>query len=319
MFHSWLQSFVIGRITIVVVPHAGKDVRSYRIPVGLIHGALLAVLLGTLATGNALLRTADLARAKGKVVRLSEENGLLAGELDQVKRRLDGLSGEMETLVAFEGRIRTVADLDPIDDDVRQVGVGGPVIGQRTDLIAYREESPKEAFALDRVVLDASTLSRQARLLEESFSQVLETLEERKDELARTPSVMPVANCWITTGYGYRSDPFTGRRAMHYGVDLSARRGEPVMATADGKVVFTGRKASLGNTVEIDHGNGLVTRYGHNHRIFVERGQEVVRGQVIAAVGSSGRSTNPHLHYEVRVDRRSVDPLKYIIGPVASR
>lgn len=314
-----MQRYISGRITVMVVPHAGKEIRSYRIPVGAVYGALLAALLGTFTTGNALLRTAELAGAKGEVGRLQEENSYLAGELDEVRRNLDGLSGEMETLVAFEERIRAVADLDPIDDDVRRVGVGGPVIGQRTDLIAFRDGSPEEAIHLDLVVGDASTLSRQARLLEESFSQVLETLEERKEELARTPSIRPVENCWTTAGYGYRTDPFTGRKTMHYGIDFSARRGEPVMATAGGKVIFTGRKSHLGNTVEIDHGNGVVTRYGHNHRIFVKKGQEVVRGQVIAAVGSSGRSTNPHLHYEVRVDRRSVNPGKYIVSSVASR
>lgn len=318
LLHSWLRSFVTGRITVMVVPHASKNIRSYRIPIGLVYGALLAALLGTATTGNALLRTAELSRAKSDVLRLSEENVALSGELDHVRHRLDGLTDDMEALVAFEGRIRTVADLDPTDEDVRMVGVGGPEIGApaiagRADLLAFREGSPDEARRLDRLDLDASTLSRQARLLRESFFEVLQTLEGRKEELDRTPSIIPVENCWVTTGFGYRDDPFTGHRAMHYGVDLSARRGEPVMATAAGRVTFTGRKGHLGNMVEIDHGGGVITRYGHNDRIFVKKGQQVVRGQVIAAVGSSGRSTNPHLHYEVHVDGRSVDPLTYVI------
>ena len=100
---------------------------------------------------------------------------------------------------------------------------------------------------------------------------------------------------------------------MHQGLDLSTRRGEPIVATASGRVVSTGTSGDLGLVVEIDHGNGIVTVYGHTQRAFVRPGQEVVRGQVIAAVGSSGRSTNPHLHYEVRVDDRSVNPRRYVL------
>jgi murein DD-endopeptidase MepM/ murein hydrolase activator NlpD len=208
-----------------------------------------------------------------------------------------------------------LANLEPTDEDVLQVGIGGPTIGGRADLLARPTVLPEGPRQVDAAREDLETLSRQARLLEESFSEVLDALKSRKQELAHVPSIMPVENCWITTRFGYRSDPFTGKRVMHYGVDLSARRGEPVVAAADGKVTFARKFGYLGLTVEIDHGNGIKTRYGHSHRIFVKQGQEVVRGQVIAAVGSSGRSTGPHLHYEVRLNDRSVDPAAYMIAP----
>ena len=297
----------------MVVPHAEKNIRSYRIPVGLVYGLLLLALFGTFATGNALLRTADLARARGEVTRLSGENLMLAGELGHVQDRLTSLTDEMSGLVAFEEQIRTVADLNPIDEDVRQVGIGGPLVGARANLLGGESRVPESAQGAAETGDEAARLQRQVRLLRESFSEVLETLSDRKEDLGRTPSILPVENCWQTTGFGYRSDPFTGVKTMHYGVDLSARRGEPIMSTADGKVSFAGRRRHLGLVVEIDHGNGVVTRYGHNHRVFVKKGQEVVRGQVIAAVGSSGRSTNPHLHYEVRVNNRAVDPRRYIL------
>jgi murein DD-endopeptidase MepM/ murein hydrolase activator NlpD len=117
-----------------------------------------------------------------------------------------------------------------------------------------------------------------------------------------------------------RPDPFTGRSTMHRGLDMSAWTGTPVYATADGRVRKAGRGGYLGLIVEIDHGNGIVTRYGHNSRLLVKAGQRVRRGDVIAEVGSTGRSTSPHCHYEVHVDGRHLNPLRYILdgGPRVS-
>jgi len=313
LIRRWVRRFVTGRITVMVVPHAARDIRSYRVPVGAVYGALFLVLAGSFVTGNALLRTAELGRARRDATRLAGENILLAGELGRVEERLTGLGEEIVTLTAFGERMRTVADLVPIDEDVRQVGVGGPAVGGLARSLTGRGAPSARIPKLDAARSEAATLSRQARLLRESFSEVMETLTERKEELAHTPSILPLENCWVTNGFGYRADPFTGERKMHCGVDLSARRGEPIVASAAGKVKLAARKGHLGLTVEIDHGNGIVTRYGHAERVFVKRGQQVVRGQVVAAVGSSGRSTNPHLHYEVRLDGRPVNPFRYIV------
>jgi len=310
---SWLQSFVTGRITVMVIPRASKDIRSYRVPVSAVYGTLLLALAGTVATGNALLRTAEFSHAKKEVVRLAGENHVLAGELVDVRARIDGLNEEVALLTSFEERIRAVADLAPIDADVREMGVGGPVVGARPDLLSLRAGRPEQALELNDARGGVETLTRKAERLQGSLDEVLHTLTARREELNRTPSIMPVENSWITSGYGYRHDPYTGKRTMHHGLDLSARRGEPVVATADGVVRIAGWKGYLGLTIEIEHGDGVSTVYGHNHRLFVKSGQEVERGQVIAAVGSSGRSTNPHLHYEVRVNGRTVNPKPYIL------
>ena len=297
----------------MVIPRASRQVLSYRIPVGAVYGFLLLLLIGAFCTGNALLRSAELHRSRAEVVRLSGENRLLTSELGGVQDRLGTLTEDLAALTLFEEKIRTVAALDLIHEDVKRVGIGGPGIGGGTDLLRLDPDASDRVVEMVATQNDVGTVTRQVRLLSESFSEVLETLEERSEELAHTPSIMPVDNCWLTDRFGYRMSRFTGRREMHSGQDMSARKGEPVVATADGVVKFTGRRGNLGLAVEIDHGGGITTRYGHAYRIFVERGQEVVRGQVIAAVGSSGRSTNPHLHYEVRIDGRPVNPLKYII------
>ena len=126
------------------------------------------------------------------------------------------------------------------------------------------------------------------------------------------PSVQPVGHMALTSNFGIRSDPFRGSAAMHAGVDIRGPIGTPIYATADGIVAEAGRRGGYGNLVEINHGKGIATRYGHTSRMLVSIGQRVTRGQVIALMGSTGRSTGSHLHYEVRIDGRAVNPLPFL-------
>jgi murein DD-endopeptidase MepM/ murein hydrolase activator NlpD len=126
------------------------------------------------------------------------------------------------------------------------------------------------------------------------------------------PSSKPVNIATFTSGYGVRSDPFRGSAAMHAGIDLAGPMGTPVYATADGVVDHAEWSGGYGNMVEIDHGKGLQTRFGHLSRIFVRDGQKVTRGTLIALMGSTGRSTGSHLHYEVRIDGRAVNPIPFL-------
>jgi len=162
---------------------------------------------------------------------------------------------------------------------------------------------------LDRgatALLDAS----EAR--ERSLAELVEALRGKTDQLASTPSVWP-AKGWVTSAFGRRISPFTGKPQAHRGLDIAAERGTQIVAPARGRVVFVGRRGPLGKAVEIDHGFGIKTYYGHCDAIHVQKGQRVERGQWIAAMGSTGRSTGPHLHYGVEVEGKLVDPRKYIL------
>ena len=139
-------------------------------------------------------------------------------------------------------------------------------------------------------------------------------LEAKRSVLASTPTIWPVRGL-ITAGYGYRLSPFTGKREMHEGLDIAAPFGSPIMATADGIISFVGPLGSFGNVVFINHGHGLTTFYAHTSSFRVKEGQSVKRGQIVAFVGTSGRSTGPHVHYEVQANGATVNPLKYIIDP----
>jgi len=173
------------------------------------------------------------------------------------------------------------------------------------------------AAAFDAALL-AGTLHRGEALaarLEvqaESLEALIEGLRGKSERLASTPSIWPTEG-WVTSGYGNRISPFTGKRQFHAGLDIAARFGTEVIAPARGRVVFAGRQGAFGKMVKIDHGHGLRTLYGHTAEIFVRRGQEVERGTRIASVGSTGRSTGPHLHYAITVGGKTVDPSQYII------
>lgn len=180
----------------------------------------------------------------------------------------------------------------PGDDDVVRILGGAAIHGQ---LAAQAERLASELIARER-----------------SLDELLERLEGKSAQLASTPSIWPTSG-WVTSSYGYRTSPFTGRRQFHSGIDIAANFGTPVVAPATGRVVFAGRKGAMGNMVEIDHGYGIHSIYGHLAEFFVKKGEFVERGQRIAAVGSTGRSTGPHLHYSVRLNRKHVNPANYII------
>jgi len=211
------------------------------------------------------------------------ENDRLRAATAALHQRLDGMSKQLSD---FEARTRRLAIVAGLGDSVRG-GVGGPS-GASPDLS-------------DRSALVSSRLS----LLESQFSR-------RFELVASTPTVWPVHGA-VNSGFGVRPDPFTGVPAFHEGVDISTARSEPVLATADGVVVRSGWAGEYGKAIALMHGDRYETLYGHLEETLVAEGQKVHRGDRVGLVGSTGRSTAPHLHYEVRVDGHAVNPLEYIL------
>ncbi|MDZ7827203.1 MAG: M23 family metallopeptidase [Gammaproteobacteria bacterium] len=204
---------------------------------------------------------------------------------------------------ALGNRVAQSADLDTGEFDLgRLPGLGGPV-PESEDILTM--EPP--AFVSMIEELSEQVLAREQQLL------ALESLiGVRRFEESVTVSGRPVERGWQSSSFGRRVDPFSGKLAWHEGLDFAGRQGDPVTATAAGVVVFAGHRSGYGRLVEINHGNGYVTRYGHNHELAVEVGDLVRRGDRIASMGSSGRSTGPHVHFEVLRDGRQVDPSTYI-------
>src|ERR1700716_223139 len=220
----------------------------------------------------------------------------LQTSLDQVERRQIAALGSVED--GMESRVRRMRgvitdlglDMAQLEAATPRAGMGGP-------------------FVPVRLAADAGPFERQLYRINSTRAQV--------DRLNRTLTLVPyrkpvIGEVEFTSGFGVRSDPFLGRPAMHTGLDFRASTGDPVRATANGKVVSSGWAGGYGRMVEIDHGNGLSTRYGHLSEIGVKVGDPIKIGQVIGAVGSTGRSTGPHLHYETRIDGDAVDPQKFL-------
>jgi murein DD-endopeptidase MepM/ murein hydrolase activator NlpD len=220
----------------------------------------------------------------------------LQTSLDQVERRqMAALSSVEDSMESRVRRMRGVftdlgLDMPQLEAATPRAGMGGP-------------------FVPVKLPADAGPFERQLYRINITRAQV--------ERLNRTLTLVPyrkpvIGEVEFTSGFGVRSDPFLGRPAMHTGLDFRAATGDPVRATANGKVVSSGWQGGYGRMVEIDHGNGLATRYGHMSEINVRVGDQIRIGQVIGAVGSTGRSTGPHLHYETRIDGEAVDPQKFL-------
>lgn len=238
---------------------------------------------------------------------LERENETLRTELASLQGKVSSLEYDMAGHAQFEEKVRVLADLDPVDSDVWEVGVGGP------ELSVPVQTDRRLGQTLATLNIDVDRLLRQIRLQRHSFDEILTRLRSKSDQLQGMPSIRPVDSGYISSTFGRRRDPFTGRISRHEGVDFSTRKGSRVFATADGVVRFAAYDGGYGYTVEIDHGNGIVTRYCHNAKLQVARGEHVKRGDVIAYVGNTGRSSGPHLHYEVKVSGKLEDPVKYIL------
>jgi murein DD-endopeptidase MepM/ murein hydrolase activator NlpD len=251
---------------------------------------------------------------KAQINHLRYENVRLYGQIEDMLESVQFLEARMEENGLMEQEFRALANLEAIPEDVLRLGVGGPQpLSELAD-----EASPSFLVRQARETLNRlEELNRKAHFQNANFQEMVTTLQESREEMEHRPSISPVRRGWISSRYGMRKDPFTGRQTMHRGVDFSAWTGTSVYATADGLIRQAGKNGELGLMVEIDHGNGISTRFGHNSRLLVKVGQAVKRGDKIAEVGSTGRSTSPHCHYEIRVNRRDVNPWRYILdgGP----
>ena len=165
--------------------------------------------------------------------------------------------------------------------------------------------------SLEALQRDAQRLGAAATSQERSLAEVTDQLESKRTHLASTPAIWPTKG-WLTSRFGSRISPFTNRKQFHAGIDIAGQRGTDVISPARGKVVYSGSRGPLGKSLIIDHGYGVRTLYGHGDDLYVKNGDHVERGQRIAALGSTGRSTGPHLHYVVEVEGKAVNPLDYI-------
>ncbi len=231
-----------------------------------------------------------------------------ADEINLLKEKLVDLN-------QIEKKIRIIANVEKTSDSESLFGIGGSIPEDRELDASVENKQDRLIREMDEQV---DTLEYASKIQLESLSEVLQQLEEKRNILASTPSVLP-SEGGVSSGFGYRISPFTERREMHKGIDLVASKGSPIIATADGIITFAGSKGLLGNTVVVDHGHGISTRYAHCSKIVKKCGDAVKRGDIIARVGNTGKSTGTHLHYEVRVNNIQVNPERYMLDFYAGK
>lgn len=299
------------KYTVMIVPDETAKVRRYQIPKIFVRGI---VVLAVLSLAGLAYFLSDYYNVKGMVDdldRLRLETRQQKQQLMAFAKSIDDLQTEMTRLRKFDTKLRVMADLDGVVYPEQIMAIGGenpePFNPMESDL------SFQDQALIKSMTTGLSRLRTEASIQERSFQELVEYLADQKSLLASTPSIWPVKG-WRTSTFGYRRSPFTGRREMHKGLDVATRTGTPIIAPADGLVTFTGREGGFGNMVAIDHGYGIVTKYAHCSSIEVKIGQKVKRGDVIAKVGNTGRSTGPHLHYEVAVNGVAVNPTRYILN-----
>ena len=298
-------------LSVVVMPEDGGPVRSYRIPAAVLKTLLVVAIAMVLGLGASLAFHVKSARDSLLLGELQAENLALQDQLETFQTTVSALEERIEWAGQREQEARLLAGLDPVDQETRQLGIGGPLL----------RDPPSPAVKsgqLRRLILDEGlrldNLVRHVLFQKASYEEILANLRDHREELARIPTICPIlTNHTVSSGYGPRRDPFTGRVSHHNGLDLRAPIGTPVVATADGTVSSVGYDGDFGLTIQIKHGKGMETAFCHLQSASVRPGQKVVRGEAIGTVGNSGRSTGSHLHYEVQVDGRSVNPDKHIV------
>jgi murein DD-endopeptidase MepM/ murein hydrolase activator NlpD len=291
------------RYTIIVVPHTRSSLRKCQISTRVLSYALIALCALFLVGIGVLAHYVKLYRDARNYVLLEKQNQELRASLEQSQLLTQKLNRKLSFLTDLSNKLKVMAGL-PLEVAgkkrmLQQPGLGGVTMYTTSSGI------PDSGRLLQ--------IEKRAQYLEQSFDVLNEYFHHQNTALSFTPSILPSAG-FLTSSFGARRNPFTNAPDFHEGIDITNEVGTPIVSPADGKVVFIGQKGSYGNVVEILHRGEIKTLFGHMDQVRVKVGQEVKRWDVIGTVGNTGKSTGPHLHYEVHVGENPVNPLPYILN-----
>ena len=237
---------------------------------------------------------------------LKNTNEVLSTKLEELTNQYKILNHDLDSIVNSNSDLRVAAGLPPVPDDVKMLGYGGGLYDDKPLLFI------KDSEELETAVKLADDLERKVDFEKSNYLEITNKLEENKKLYSSLPAIKPCPGTIGIHGFGMRMHPILHRVMMHEGIDIVADVGTPVHASGQGRVIFAGVNGGLGLAVEIDHGFGYTTIYGHLSKILVKKGSKVSRGDIIAQTGNTGLSTGPHLHYEVEHDGVRQDPMKFI-------
>jgi murein DD-endopeptidase MepM/ murein hydrolase activator NlpD len=300
----------LKKITIVYLPDGINAVRQFKVP-----KVLLRVILVLSLSIVAFLAWAsnDYLQLKKNIpekLSLLQQNSQYKNQLISLAGKIDQINKKVAELKEFETKIKIMVNLDTGEEDTQFLGIGGSDFSLLESGDASGKTSQKLMSLMHRSLDNLNTeISVQTQEKTELFS----FLESQKSMFSCTPSVTP-AEGWVSSRFGYRVSPFTNKKEFHSGLDISSRVGTEILSPADGVVASIEKSDGLGICITINHGYGFKTIYGHLSKTLVKNGQAVKRGQNIALMGNSGRSTGSHLHYEVHLNEVPVNPERYILN-----
>lgn len=298
------------KINVVIVPEGAKRVRQLKVP------KLLFILVFPLLICAGLLLAwiiKDYHSVKTDIPRialLEKENSRHQEHITSLTDKIKTIQKRLTELNEFDKKLRTMVNLEPTRSNPHFVGMGGSDPSTSSSRAVAERLSNKAVRSMHRS-LDDIDAEISLQLMERT--ELLSFLNKQKSLLASTPSIWPTKG-WVSSEFGYRISPFTDEREFHKGLDICNKKGSPVLSPANGVVSSIETDPGYGKMLVIQHGYGLVTRYAHLDKVLVKKGQGVERGQEIAQVGNTGRSTGPHLHYEVHLNGVPVNPMRYILN-----
>ncbi|ACG72008.1 Peptidase M23 [Anaeromyxobacter sp. K] len=294
--------------TVIVVSDHSQAIRKFRVPQKWLkkaaYGGGAVVLVGLLALGHYL----SLLGSSSENGVLKEENAQLRSQILLVQEKVAHISATLDRVERFDAKLRTA--VTQLQDPERNLAIGP--VGNADGEPSIPGPAPAAEASIAALPGKLGSLETEASRQEQSLRELQEYFDDQRSLLASTPSIWP-ARGWVTSDFGTRIDPYTAERKMHQGLDIATPHGQPIYTPSDGTVVFAGTEGAYGKVLVLDHGYGVKTRYAHLSEVFVRLGDRVKRGDKVAAVGNTGRSTGPHLHYEVRVNGIPENPRKFIL------
>jgi len=314
----------LSRVTIVVIPEGARSTRQLTVPRWIFKTAIFSSFATAGFLGFFVFDYLELRQIRSSYHSVTSENEGLKGEARILVSNLEEVKRSLRRVQDYASKLGEITNLK-VESVGKKTGIGP--LNEAEAVTASLKPEPNvqtsgayvplginmDKLAFRTVFDHLSSIGDVANRNAIELQQLLSTMGQHQNILSSIPSVNPV-NGWITSGFGKRVSPFTGEVGMHKGIDVAAPIGTPILAPADGVVIFTGAKEGFGNFIMIAHGYGVVSAYGHNAQNLVQLGQTIRRGEQVGTVGMSGRTTGPHLHYEVWVNGRVVNPQRFILN-----
>ena len=315
-FLTGQSEYMTKKFTILIIDDQGKPIRESRCSRTAIRVLAATALVMVALLGFGIYRYVSLHQAiagerlmhaqwESQTHQIESQNR----QIQLFAENINEIKSSLLTLNDFEQKIRIMANLEHKGNQADLFAIGGSMPEDLDTDIALKEDHD---ILIRQMHEQVDQIEQVAAIQKNSFDSLVKSLDGKRNLLAATPSLRPTRG-WISSEFGYRISPFTGKRELHKGLDIANRHGTPIIAPADGVVTYAKKRWLMGNMVTIDHGYGMVTRYGHLDKFKVEKGTRVKRGDIVGLMGNTGRSTGPHLHYEVILNGVPVDPGRYIL------